>query len=221
MAYLIDNFRVHTIICGTLLASFTLTTVVPLGAFDPQPFYNQSVFIYKMEKLVKKLMKLENSKNINKMLDTVMDIKHEIEATCGISIDLNKSINEVKAKLHENDLKISSKKMGNILAVLKRKENNYLKKRSEIMEYMYLDDQYIIESKTTKEDNLDMAEDEEIQAPAQLVFGVSLTLCGVFLMVLPFPMCKPWGERLIQSGIIVCGNCLANKVEEDKQKEKK
>jgi hypothetical protein len=39
-------------------------------------------------------------------------------------------------------------------------------------------------------------------------------------MVIPFPPCKPWGERLVQSGVLICGNCVCGKIDEDNKKDK-
>ena len=54
----------------------------------------------------------------------------------------------------------------------------------------------------------------------QLVFGVTLTLCGLFLMLVPFPACKPWGERMIASGFVICGNCISGKMDNDHKNDK-
>lgn len=69
-----------------------------------------------------------------------------------------------------------------------------------------------------KEDEDD--DKEEVYIPAQLVFGVTLTLCGLFLMIVPFPACKPWGEKMIASGVVVCGNCISGKVDNEHKNEK-
>lgn len=56
--------------------------------------------------------------------------------------------------------------------------------------------------------------------PALLVFGVTLTLCGLFLMAIPFPACKPWGEKMIASEFVICGNAISGKVDSDNKKDK-
>ena len=76
------------------------------------------------------------------------------------------------------------------------------------------------EDKDKNKDKDKEDEKEELQVPAQLAFGVTLTLCGLFLMVVPVPACKPWGEKMITSGFIICGNCISGKIENDNKKDK-
>jgi len=61
---------------------------------------------------------------------------------------------------------------------------------------------------------------EEAEVPALLVYGVTMALCGMFLMTLPIPACKDWGGKMVVAGITACANSLCNKTDENKKNEK-
>ncbi|CAF24334.1 unnamed protein product [Candidatus Protochlamydia amoebophila UWE25] len=49
--------------------------------------FNQ-YYVVRMEKLVEKLWKLEKSQDKDKIYSPIVDIKSEIESSCGVNIDL-------------------------------------------------------------------------------------------------------------------------------------
>jgi len=49
---------------------------------------------------------------------------------------------------------------------------------------------------------------------------VTVALVGCFLIILPIPGAKPWGEKLLMMGVGVCGSCICDKAQEDQDNEK-
>ncbi len=71
-----------------------------------------------------------------------------------------------------------------------------------------------------KDKDKDKKEEEEIVIPALLVYGVTCSLCGLFLMVLPIPACKDWGARLVVAGVTACANSICATTDEKNKKDK-
>lgn len=75
--------------------------------------------------------------------------------------------------------------------------------------------------KEDKEKDGKSEEEEEVVLPAKLVLGVSLTLCGLFLVVIPIPACKPLGQGAIALGLEFCADSICTRIDENNQKGKK
>lgn len=61
---------------------------------------------------------------------------------------------------------------------------------------------------------------EEVDIPIHVTVGVVLTLCGVFIAILPFSLAKELSVLLITSGANLAGTKLCDKYQENKDKER-
>jgi hypothetical protein len=211
-----------------ILNSYCMTNAIPGQANQFQVGINEVAFMYRLEKLVEKLIKLDKSSNKEKMYDLIIDIKSEIETSCGLSFNLSKCIDEIERLIKNSGVKPPKELFVSIRKSLKNKEKksnhhaHYLAATMHMQNYQFdeHDEQMLYTAKHGHEKDDDEEKKQEVDVPAQLVFGVTLALCGLFLMVIPIPACKPWGERLVQSGVLICGNCICGKSEDDKKKDK-
>lgn len=233
MAYFFNRNNINSTILSILLGSFVLTYAIPVHAQNYGIGLNEAAFIYRVEKLREKIWKLEKTDNKDKMYDTIIDLKTELESSCNIKIDLNKHMDNVEKELKNKGFKASKSQFDSIRKAIKKKEKKHSKHAQYLSctahidgyEFNAVDEELMfpeLKSNHGKEKDKNKGDDkEEVFVPAQLVFGVTLTLCGLFLMVIPFPACKPWGERMIASGFVICGNCLSGKVDADSKNNKK
>jgi hypothetical protein len=83
---------------------------------------------------------------------------------------------------------------------------------------------YLDKPLTTKhkhdEDNKEKKDEEKVEVPLTLVYGVTVSLVGFFVMILPFPGCKDWGVRIMMMGISATGGVLSNQAEQNRKNEK-
>jgi hypothetical protein len=72
--------NINRTILSVVLGTFTLTYAIPVQAAFVQFGFglNEAAFIYRVEKLVEKIWKLEKSDNKEKMYDAIIDLKSEI-----------------------------------------------------------------------------------------------------------------------------------------------
>jgi hypothetical protein len=118
---------------------------------------------------------------------------------------------EVKKQLSENGCKISKKELSEIKKRIKSADKKY-KSCFEFLEF---------EGKKDKEeDKQERGEDETIEVPMMMAFGITVALCGVFLCVLPIPAAKAWGVDLIKTGVMIAAEEGIRHRNDDKKKDK-
>ena len=232
MVTLFSRHNINRIVLSTVLSTFTLTYSLPLHAAPQFNIgFNEIAFLYRIEKLVEKIWKLEKSNNKDKMYSAIIDLKSEIESSCSIKVDLNKYMDNVEKELKNRGFKKTKKEfdaMRKAIEYKEKKHNKHAKYLATVMhiegyEINTMDEELMFPDYMAKHSHRENDKDddkEEVYVPAQLVFGVTLTLCGLFLIVLPFPACKPWGEKMIASGFVICGNCISGKKDNDHKKDK-
>ena len=232
MACIFNRNNINSVILSLVLGTFTLTYAVPVHAQNFGIGLNEAAFLYRVEKLIEKIWKLEKSNNKDKMYDAIIDLKAELEGSCGVKIDLSKHMDNVEKELKNRGFKPPKKQFDSMRKAIKNKEKKHNKHAKYLACTAHLDGyefnvadeelmfpEYMAKSNHGKDKDQD-EDKEEVYVPAQLVFGVTLTLCGLFLMVIPFPACKPWGERMIASGFVICGNAISGKVDNDHKNDK-
>ena len=236
---MLNVFRRHYInraLLPAILASFTLTYAVPLPAqqFQFNLGLNEIAFMVRMEKLVEKLVKAEG-KGIDKMVEYLVDIKNEVETSCNVKINVDKFMDDVGSELKKKGQKAPKKEFDAIKKKIKSRDKkhkghaHYLANvmhvegytMNELDEEMFVNDYMMKASKHDKDKDKD--EKEEIVLPSLLVYGVTISLCGLFLMCIPIPACKDWGSKMVVAGVTACANslCSENDKNKDKDKDKK
>lgn len=196
-----------------VLSSLLLT--FPLAVLTPSPAYaevnissNDIKFGIAMQKLIDKAWKSYGKQDGDSLVDILLDIKDQVESYRGIKINLERELDKAEAELKKKGHKAPKEEFIKYKKVLKTKENKN-HHRSLCMEAYFLDapnmnfDQY---------ETLHLAADEhayknEEEGPKDLlpfkfVLGVSLMLCGAFVMFAT-PVCPifgPAGETMMLTG---------------------
>jgi hypothetical protein len=217
------GFFNHLVLSSALL-TFTVTSI-------PVPCHSQInvtaddvLFGYRMEQIVEKLFKAIKKENADKAIDLMLDAKREIEAYSGQYIDLDQKLNEIENEIKKEGAKIPKKEFGALRKMLKKREKR-ANHRAFYMEYCFqegityepLEEEALYMAKNGQEDG------EEIIIPIRLIVGVSAALVGVFIVVVPVipPPIKPYGTRLMGSGLMMaldaCYDCYD---ERQRQKQK-
>jgi len=137
----------------------------------------------------------------------------------------------VNAEINKTGQKAPKKQMEAIKKKLKHKDKkgaNHAKYLASIMyqegyEFNQHDEEQMFPTYLAKSHDKDKDKNEEKEEvlPTLLVYGVTVTLCGVFLMVLPILACKDWGSKMVVAGVTACANSLSSETDKKKEKDKK
>lgn len=229
MGNIFARHYINRALLSTVLSTFTLTYAVPVQAapLQFQVGLNEIAFMVRLEKLVEKLVKSEN-KGIDKMVECLIDIKSEIETSYNTKINIDYYVDQVGKEINKTGHKTPKKELDALKKKLKSKDKKHKSHALYLADTMYLegyqfnafDEEMMVMAKHGKDKDKDKDDKEEVVIPALLVYGVTCSLCGLFLMILPIPVCKDWGARMVVAGVTACANSLCAKADEDKKNNK-
>lgn len=224
------NFSVTATSKRIFLYSTALAVVVapiaPGYAFQPVQVVtiNDIATALKFEKLIEKANKYFKAEDSKKLLETMLDIKHETEAYTGQKIDISKSLDQVEKEIKAKGGKISKAELKAIKNTINKSEKKHNHKALYMAAALESGCNYDAEAVNTEWDYLCKSaskgkdkEDEEMILPVRVTVGVTIALVGGFITILPFPPCKTWGPALISSGVglAIEGGC--GKIEDDRK----
>ena len=203
------NYSLHLI----LLLSFTLTSI-PIQA-DPsiRNGVNEILFWIKMEKLIVDFVKSEK-KSTETIICQFVDIKKEIEFAYNVKFDLENYLCNIAKELIKKGIKVPHREFDHILNLIRTREEGLKRKNTHYVDHAK-------KKKDKDKPSEPKKPEEEIIIPTLLVYGVTMALCGFFMMCLPVPACKDWGGKMVVAGITACANSLSTKNDENKKKNEK
>jgi hypothetical protein len=182
---------------------------------------NDVAFIARIEKLYEKVKRYKDKLESEKLIETMFDIKMEVEGYTGKKIDLENHLNQIEKEAKKKGAKFKSGEIKQIAKMLKKKG----KKRNHKALYLYecniynipfdqLECDYLYQA--SKHDKKDEKEDkEEIEVPLRLSVGVTASLCGYFLGFVPHPYCQAASKFLIGIGLEMCVEAAVSRTEEE------
>ncbi|MDP1879452.1 MAG: hypothetical protein Q8K60_00765 [Parachlamydiaceae bacterium] len=224
MVYFFNTTLFNRILLYCLLFTFSLVILKPTYAYA-QLYISNVAFGIRIQKLTDKMNKYKEKKNSSKLIDTMLDIKSEIEAFTGNKFDINKEIDKIEVLVKKKGAKVPK----NELKLLKKIINNKDKKINNRFACMtsYLENPSNMEFEVYEKfyfGNIDQEDKEVMELPYRLTVGITMTLAGAFLVFvgtrLPIPICKTIGEPMLVSGIGFLIEGYGDKQEENKAKEK-
>lgn len=226
MFNLFRRLNLNRVLLPIVLSTFTLTYTVPLPAQYFDIGFNQIAFMIRLEKSVERLVK-SDKKGTDSILDAFIEVKKEIETSYNTKLDIDYYMNQVGNELKKQGQKVPKKEFESIKKMIKKKEKKAKNHARYLADTMYLegyqmnelDEEIMMANRSSKHDK-HKEEEEEIIIPALLVYGVSTALCGMFLMIIPIPVCKDWGVRLLVAGVTACANSLCAKTDENNKRER-
>jgi hypothetical protein len=233
MANIFRNLNFNRILLPIVLSSFTITYTIPLPAQQLNFNFNEVAFMVRLEKLVEKLVNSKD-KSTESMVSYFVDIKQEVEMNYNINFNIDQYINRVQQEVQKKGVKPNKKHFDTIRKIIKKKDVKAKKHAHYVARTMYLEDYQMNEldeemmtlaarSKHDHDkDKHNEEEKEEVVLPALLVYGVTVSLCGMLLMIIPIPACKDWGTKMVVAGVTACANSICSKKDEnEKNKNKK
>jgi len=190
-----------------MLAVFSLCTpkLQAFPAMQPQVGLNEIAFAFKVEKLVEKVNKYKDRQDQKKLLDTMMEIKIEVEGYTGKKIHLDKELDKIEHEMKKRGGNLKKEEFQKLRKIIKQNEkrsNHKTLYMAECITYgMAYDGELEQFDYMTKQGHEKPA--EEIDLPARFTIGITVALCGSFLSYVPLPICQLCGPALIEGGLLL------------------
>jgi hypothetical protein len=142
----------------------------------------------------------------------MFDIKTEVEKYTGNKINIDKQIDQVQKEARAKGLKIDDLYIKQIKKDFNRQDKKYKHRAVWYAQCAELDIPY---SSVEADLNFDMnyviensakGHDKDIDVPIPIMVGVTVSLCGLFLVFIPLPGCQTAGVWLINTGVGILGS---------------
>ncbi len=225
MVRFFKSTTINRLLLCSVLTSFTLAVITPQSAYADINI-NDIAFYSRIEKLSEKMRKYKEKQDSNKLLDTMLEIKREVEERTGNRIDLDKEFNKAKIEINARGAKIPEKDFESLRKIIKRKEKKANQKAMCQASYLELApnmsfDEYEILYLSANGNDKDKDDNKEItELPLRLTIGISMVLGGGFLCfagaMLKIPICVECGKNLTAAGITFAVEGYVNSKEKNK-----
>lgn len=172
---------------------------------------NSVNFGIKIEKVFEKIKKCIDKGETNKIIGYTFDIKQEVEQHTGKKIDIDKQIDQAQREAKAKGQKIDDRYIKQIKRDFHREDKRHKHRAvwftqcaeanipySTVEADMHFDMNYLI-AKSAK------GGDKDIDVPIPVMVGVTVSLCGLFLVFVPLPGCQTAGFWLINTGVSILG----------------
>lgn len=225
------NFRTlatarKLLLCGTI-ATVSLGSVTPVYALPTHKAavnLNDVALALRLEKLIEKANKYFKANDSKNMLEVMCDLKTEVEGYTNQQIDLDHHLDIIEKEMKKNGAKYSKSEMKQVRAVIKKSEKKHNHKALYManslehdLEYdealMNIEYDYLCRAAKSKEKD----DTEEMALPVRVTVGVTMALCGLFITIIPIPICRTYGPQIVTAGIMLAVEGTCNRVEEDRK----
>lgn len=208
-----SRFTNIMVICLTTVAFTTATlTPPPLMAADVNLDLGAINFGIKVEKVFEKIKKSIDKGETNKIVGYMFDTKQEVEQYTGKKIDIDEQIDQAQREAKAKGQKIDNR----YIKQIKRDFHREDKKRKHRTIWLAQCAEVNIPYSTVEADmhfdmDYEMAKsakggDKDIDVPIPIMVGVTVSLCGLFLVFVPLPGCQTAGVWLINTGVGIMGS---------------
>lgn len=223
MGNIISNSTINRFIICCTLGTFAFTIVSPLQAIQMEKGVdinlNDINFGIRIEKLIKKAKNYFSKKNSHKLTEIMWDIKREIEGYTGQKINIDHHLDQIEKEAKSRGKPIDKSYIKEMRKRFKQQEKRlnhkamyittciecdlpYNSEEESIMfqNELAISNDYLM-TKSSHGKHKDKDKDEEIILPLRVTIGVTMSLIGLFLYVVPFPICKAAAPWVLDTGL--------------------
>lgn len=240
MGNFISNSPISRLVISCTLGTFTLTAIAPLEAIQMTQGLNVNLndvnFGVRIEKLIEKAKKYFSEKNSPKLTEVMWDIKHEIEGYTGQKIDIDHHLDQIEKEAKSRGQPIDKTYMKEMRKRFKKQEKRFNHKmtymaaciegelpynaeeEAMLFQTLCISSDYLVQNSHGK---LKEDKDEDVVLPLRVTIGVTMSLVGLFLYVVPFPICKAAAPWVLDTGIAFLLDQGITGWEEKQKKDKK
>ncbi|PJD96133.1 MAG: hypothetical protein CK425_06945 [Parachlamydia sp.] len=174
----------NNVLLSCVLIAFSLAVITPPPAYA-QVNLNDVNFGIRIQKLKGQVWKYKNKLDSNKLLDTVLEIRSEIEAYTGHKFNLDKELDRIEKESKKKGSKVSKTEFNRVRKLIKSEEKKKHKRAAYIASY--LDEAPSISFDEYEELCLAAAHGQnqgqaQEEIPIKLFIAITLLLGGSFLM---------------------------------------
>lgn len=209
---------VNRIVYLLIFTTFTLNSVPRLHSNEFYCGFDDAWVLMKITKLVEELK--SNKTNSNGVINTFVDILNEGKNAYGIRFDLDAGLNQIMRQIESQNIPVPKEHFATIRDRIQKRmrdvkcELDYLDAFKD-MDGFDLNDFYLYKRPPENYKNPNRVEQDDL--PPNLVWGVCLSLTGIFLIALPIPVCKQWGAGLLLAGTSACGDAICKEIADKKK----
>lgn len=226
--FLQSRIRNSMVACLTL-TTFTSAVILPHPVYAAGINLNDINFGVKIEKIYEKVKKSIDRGETNKIVGYMYDFKTEVEQYTGQKVDINKQLDEVQKRAKANGQKIEDKYIKQIKKDFSHQDKKHKHRAVWFAQCSELEIPYtMVEADMHFEMNHMMAmkaakpHEQQEDVPAIVMVGVTVSLCGLFLFIVPLPGCQVAGGWLMNTGFgILSGYGLQKYDEYDRENRNK
>lgn len=212
----INSMFSRFMLCGLLVS-------VPINSIFAIPGNNQqckeALFALKLIKIAKSIQKYDGDDN-KKIVGFALEMQNEIESYLGVKINLKDYLSMVRGELKHQHVKITEDQFSKISELFSKSKTKSNKKIFNFLCAQTYEEFQEMENinlgKAKKDDDKD-----EKSIPTVLVTGITMALCGFFLIATRIPLCVDWGKRLVMTGVGMTGTCISNEMDKNKNRNRK
>ena len=218
MVYLFNCKLTTRVVYFLVFTSFTLNSIPHLHSQEYYCGFNDAWTLMKIKNLVEELK--SNKKNPNGMINTFVDILQEGKNVYGIRFDLDGALNQIIGQIEAQNVQVPRQQFATIRNRIQKRMKDvkcqlgYIDVIKDIQDANFDDFEQLWDCKKDDE-NPNKVDQDNI--PAELIWGVCVSLTGIFLMALPIPICKQWGGGLLTIGVTSCASVICKEIDDKKE----
>lgn len=222
MVYILrTGFRNTMVACLTTIA-FTAVTLTPPPLMAANVNFDLATinFGINIEKLYEKIKKSISRGETNKIVGYMFDFKHEVEQYTGNKINIDTYIDQAQKEARAKGQKIDDKHIKQIKKDFRKEDKKHRHRAAWFTQCAELNIPYTrIEADMHFEMNYITAKSDkdgnnDIDVPIPIMVGVTISLCGLFLVFVPLPGYQTAGAWLINTGVGILGSEAIQKWDE-------
>lgn len=223
MAFVLRSFSAKHLLLLSTIASIATPPIAPLHATYQgysASIINMAACGVRVSKLIDKMNKYKDAQNLDKLVDSMLDLKSEAEYATGKAISFNQFFDYAQNEMKARGKKISKGQMEGIKKFFKKKEAKHSHKILFMAECISMGVEYDAElEQLAFEAKHEDLKDPGIVPPLGLSIGIACCVCGGVLMMLPIPFSKNVGAGVLTFGVeqIYQELVLNPALEQDKQ----
>ncbi len=228
-----DNFLqspvLNRILLSCVLTTFSISVIpVHICAVNIDINLNDINFAIRIEKLIEKMNRYRDKEESKKLIDTMLEMKFEIEGYTGKKIDIDKQIDQAEREIKAQGGKLKKDQLKGFRKYVKNKEKRQQHRAMYIADSMIYGFPYDAEEeallfRAAHKDHKDKDEDKdelEVGIPPSMIIGVTVGLCGLFMSFVPIPICQTWGPRCMTWGFGLAASSTITRMDENDKKDK-
>jgi hypothetical protein len=154
----------------------------------------------RIKKLIDKMEKYKEAKNVDKLIECMLDIKDEAELSIGKKISIDSILDNMQSQLKQKGHKLSKDQLSAVKKMFKKKESKHNHKIQFMADCIEMGIIYDADLEQMAFEAKHKDDKPEIVLSLPMALGVTCCCVGAFLMFIPIPVSMAVGEAVCTFG---------------------